>query len=128
MMAMVIFVGGTMGLLIRFIILPHLTQEMENRGAAVVRRLVESTRTFILTRDIDALTISLFDEKQLEKSIAYIVVGDHEDRLLTHTFVGQVPDIDPRGLPGCRRSDQAWSRCRRSWIAGGGQRYCCAGA
>ncbi len=96
MMAMVIFVGGTMGLLIRFIILPHLTQEMENRGAAVVRRLVESTRTFILTRDIDALTISLFDEKQLEKSIAYIVVGDHEDRLLTHTFVGQVPDIDPR--------------------------------
>ncbi len=96
MMAMVVFVGGTMGLLIRFIILPHLTLEMENRGEAVVRRLVESTRTFILSRDITGLTASLFDEKQLEKSIAYIVVGDDEDRLLAHTFVGQVPDIDAR--------------------------------
>ena len=96
MMAMVIFVGGTMGLLIRFIILPHLVQEMESRGEAVVRRLVASTRIFILTRDVNALTVSLFDEKQLEKSIAYIVVGDHEDRLLAHTFVGQVPEIDAR--------------------------------
>jgi PAS domain S-box-containing protein len=96
MMAMVIFVGGTMGLLIRFIILPHLALEMENRGEAVVRRLVESTRTFILSREIDSLTVSLFDEKRLEQSIAYILVGDHEDRLLAHTFVGLVPDIDPQ--------------------------------
>jgi PAS domain S-box-containing protein len=95
MMSMVVFVSGTMGLLIRFIILPHLTHEMESHAIGVANRLAESTRTFILTRDRIGLTASLFEEKRLQKNIAYILVTDDENRVLAHTFVGTVPDLDP---------------------------------
>ena len=94
MVSMVIFIGGTMGLLIRFIIFPYLTHEMEGRGVSVARRLAESTRTLILTRDTVSLTALLFDEKRLEKNIAYIVVTDRDGRLLAHTLVG----VDPAEL------------------------------
>jgi sensor histidine kinase regulating citrate/malate metabolism len=88
MMSLVVFVGGSMGLLIRVIIFPYLIREMEHRGINVAQHLAESTRTFILTRDRASLTVSLFDEKQLEKNIAYIVVTDNEGQLLAHTLVG----------------------------------------
>jgi PAS domain S-box-containing protein len=94
MMSMVIFVGSTMGLLIRFVIFPHLTHEMERRGISVAERLSESTRTFILNRDRTGLTASLFEEKHLEKNIAYILVTDHENQLLAHTLVGRPPASD----------------------------------
>src|SRR5512147_629659 len=81
MMSLVVFVGGSMGLLIRVIIFPYLIREMEHRGVNVARHLAESTRTFILTRDRASLTVSLFDEKQLEKNIAYIVVTDSQGQL-----------------------------------------------
>jgi PAS domain S-box-containing protein len=88
MMSLVVFVGGSMGLLIRVVIFPYLIREMEHRGINVARHLAESTRTFILTRDRALLTVSLFDEKQLEKNIAYIVVTDSDGQLLAHTLVG----------------------------------------
>lgn len=91
MMSMVVFMGGAMGLLIRLVIFPHLTHEMENRGTTVARRLAESARTFILTRDRVSLTALLFEEKHLEQNIAYIVVSDTEDHPLAHTFVGVTP-------------------------------------
>jgi PAS domain S-box-containing protein len=91
MVSMVIFVGGTMGLLIRFIIFPYLIREMEGRGVSVARRLAESSRTFILTRDTVSLTALLFDEKRLEGNIAYILVSDPDGLLLAHTLVG----VDP---------------------------------
>jgi PAS domain S-box-containing protein len=98
MMSMVIFVGGTMGFLIRFIILPHLVQEMEGRRESVARRLAQSTRSFILNRQTTLLTASLFEEMHLEKSIAYIVVADDQNRVMAHTFVGHVPQADMEGL------------------------------
>ena len=99
MMSMVIFVGGTMGFLIRFIILPHLVHEMEGRGKSVANRLAQSTRGFILNRETTLLTASLFEEMHLEKSIAYIAVADDQNRLMAHTFVGHVPQTDMEG-PG----------------------------
>jgi PAS domain S-box-containing protein len=96
MMSLVVFVGGSMGLLIRAIIFPYLIREMEHRGINVAQHLAESTRTFILMRDRASLTVSLFDEKLLEKNIVYIVVTDSEGRLLAHTLVGSAyADIVP---------------------------------
>jgi len=94
MVSMVIFIGGTMGLLIRLIIFPYLTHEMEGRGVSVARRLAESTRALILTRDTVSLTALLFDEKRLERNIAYIMVIDRDGQLLAHTLVG----VDPAEL------------------------------
>lgn len=88
MMAMVIFMGGVMGLLIRFIIFPYLTREMEARGMSVAHRLAENARTHMLTRDTVRLTGLLFDEKYREENIAYIMVTDVNDQVLAHTFVG----------------------------------------
>jgi PAS domain S-box-containing protein len=99
MMSMVIFVAGTMGFLIRFIILPHLIREMESHAESAAARLSQNTRSFILNRDTTHLTAALFDEKHLEKSIAHIIVTDDEHRLLSHTFVGDVPEssVEDRG-------------------------------
>ncbi|MGE5311767.1 MAG: ATP-binding protein [Nitrospirota bacterium] len=88
MMAMVIFMGGVMGLLIRFIIFPYLTREMEARGMSVAHRLAENARTYMVTRDTVRLTGLLFDEKYREENIAYIMATDVNDQVLAHTFVG----------------------------------------
>ena len=94
-MAMVLFMGGTMGLLIRFIIFPYLEREMKTRGYLVGLKLAENAKSFILVRDKVGLTALLFDEKRLEPSIAYIIVTDGESRLLAHTFLGTIPKADP---------------------------------
>jgi histidine kinase len=94
LISIVILMGGMMGLLIRFVIFPHLTREMESRGISVAHRLAESARTFILTRDTVRLTTLLFDEKRYEKNIAYILVTDEDNRVLAHTFVGSLPGSD----------------------------------
>jgi PAS domain S-box-containing protein len=90
-MAMVLFMGGTMGLLIRLVIFPYLDREIEARGYLSARKLAENIRSLILVRDKANLTAMLFAEKQMEPSIAYIVVTDAENRLLAHTFLGTVP-------------------------------------
>lgn len=92
MMAMILFMGGAMGLLIRFVIFPYLTREMETRGINVARRLAESSRTYMLTRDTVRLTGLLFEEKYLEDNIAYILIRDENQRVLAHTFVGFKPE------------------------------------
>ncbi|MCE5242019.1 MAG: ATP-binding protein [Syntrophobacteraceae bacterium] len=93
-MSMVVFMGGTMGLLVRFIIFPHLVHELEGRGTAIAHRLAESARAHILTRDRVALVALIFDEKYLEQNIAYIVITDPQDRMLAHTFVGTSPGAE----------------------------------
>jgi histidine kinase len=104
MMSMVIFVAGTMGFLIRFIILPHLIREMQSHAESAADRLSQNTRSFILNRDSTHLTAALFAEKHLEKSIAYIIVTDDEQRLLSHTFVGNIPEAGVEGRKGSASS------------------------
>jgi len=94
-MAMVLFMGGTMGLLIRFIIFPYLEREMKTRGHLAALKLAENAKSFVLVRDKVSLTALIFDEKHLEPSIAYIIVTDDENRLLAHTFLGTLPKNDP---------------------------------
>jgi len=94
-MAMVLFMGGTMGLLIRLIIFPYLEREMKTRGHVAALKLAENAKSFILVRDKVNLTALIFDEKHMEPSIAYIVVTDDENRLLAHTFLGTIPRTDP---------------------------------
>lgn len=94
-MAMVLFMGGTMGLLIRLIIFPYLEREMKTRGHLAALKLGENAKSFVLVRDKVSLTALIFDEKHLEPSIAYIIVTDGQDRLLAHTFLGTIPDADP---------------------------------
>jgi PAS domain S-box-containing protein len=94
-MAMVLFMGGSMGLLIRFIIFPYLEREMKTRGHLVALKLAENAKSFVLVRDKVSLTALIFDEKHLEPSISYIIVTDDENRLLAHTFLGSIPENDP---------------------------------
>jgi PAS domain S-box-containing protein len=93
MMAVVIFMGGAMGLLIRSIIFPFLVREMEGGCLNAARRVAESARTAILVRDIASIAALLFDEKHHEKSIAYILVTDREGKILAHTFLVNHPEI-----------------------------------
>jgi PAS domain S-box-containing protein len=94
-MALVLLVGGMMGLLIRFIVFPYLISEMESRGLAVGNRLSETARASILVGDRVHLTALSFDEKQLEKMIAYIIIEDMEKRPLAHTFLDREPPAAP---------------------------------
>ncbi len=98
-MALVLLVGGMMGLLIRFIIFPYLISEMESRGLAAGHRLSESARAAILVHDRVQLTALCFDEKRLEKTIAYIIIEDAGNRPLAHTFL----DREPPGGPAVTR-------------------------
>jgi len=94
-LAMVIFIGGTMGLLIRIVVFPYLLREIEFRGQSAALRLAEHTRASILQRDRVRLTAVIFEEKQIDKSISYIVVTDENGAVLAHTFLDAAP---PEGV------------------------------
>ncbi|MGA2404125.1 MAG: ATP-binding protein [Syntrophobacteraceae bacterium] len=71
-LAMVILIGGTMGLIIRIVVFPYLAREIELRGQNAAHRLAENARAFILQRDRVRLTAIIFEEKTIDKNISYI--------------------------------------------------------
>jgi PAS domain S-box-containing protein len=83
-LAMVTFIGGTVGILIRIVIFPYLVNE-SGRNAA--ERLVEAARTSILQRDSIRLTAILFEAKAIDKSIANVAITDETGAVLAHTFL-----------------------------------------
>ncbi len=110
-LSIVIFIGGVVGLLIRSVIFPYLIREMTARGTTMAHRLAENSRKFILTRDKIHLTSSLFDEKRLEKNVAYIIVivTDESDKILAHTLI----DIQPSISSGLGFVGKSWARSRK---------------
>jgi len=90
-LAMVIFIGGSMGLLIRIAVFPYLAHEIELRGQNAARRLAENTRPSILQRDRVRLTAIIFEEKSIDKNISYVVVTDENGEVLAHTFLDIMP-------------------------------------
>ncbi len=90
-LAMVILIGGTMGLLIRIAVFPYLLREIELRGQNTAQRLAESARAPIFQRDRVRLTAIIFEEKQIDKNISYIVVSDEKGAVLAHTFMDAAP-------------------------------------
>ncbi|MGO8943914.1 MAG: ATP-binding protein [Syntrophobacteraceae bacterium] len=90
-LAMVIFIGGTMGLLIRTVVFPYLVREIDLRGQNAARRLAENARASILQRDRVRLTAIIFEEKSIDKNISHIVVTDENGKVLAHTFLDAVP-------------------------------------
>ena len=90
-LSMVIFIGGTMGVLVRIVVFPYVVKEVENRGRNTAQRLAENARGYILQRDRVHLTTVIFEERAIDKNIAYIVVTDEKEAILAHTFLGSVP-------------------------------------
>ncbi len=90
-LAMVILIGGTMGLLIRTVVFPYLVREIELRGQNAASRLAENARASILQRDRVRLTALIFEEKQIDKNISYIIVTDENGAVLAHTFLDGAP-------------------------------------
>jgi len=90
-LAMVIFIGGTMGLLIRLAVFPYLVREVELRGQYAAQRLAENARASILQQDRVRLTALIFEEKSIDKNISYIVVTDENGEVLAHTFLDALP-------------------------------------
>ncbi len=90
-LAMVVFIGGTMGLLIRTVVFPYLVREIDLRGQNTARRLAENARASILQRDRVRLTAIIFDEKSIDKNISHIIVTDENGKVLAHTFLDDVP-------------------------------------
>jgi len=88
---MVIFIGGTMGLLIRIVVFPYLVREIEFRGQNTAQRLAENARASILQRDRVRLTAIIFEEKSIDKNISYVVVTDENGEVLAHTFLDTMP-------------------------------------
>ncbi len=90
-LAMVIFIGGTMGLLIRTAVFPYLVREVELRGENAARRLAENARASILQQDRIRLTALIFEEKSIDRNISYIVVTGENGQVLAHTFLDAPP-------------------------------------
>jgi PAS domain S-box-containing protein len=90
-LAMVIFIGGAVGLLIRTAVFPYLVREIDLRGQNTARRLAENARASILQRDRVRLTAIIFEEKSIDKNISYIIVTDENGKVLAHTFLDAAP-------------------------------------
>ncbi|MDY0350589.1 MAG: PAS domain S-box protein [Desulfobulbaceae bacterium] len=90
----VVLLGIAVVSVVRWVLLPSLTSELQRRGVAVAQSIAAQSRGYILIRDEPMLTSLIFEEKQLEERrrfISYILVLDTEQTVLAHTFIGEFP-------------------------------------
>jgi PAS domain S-box-containing protein len=90
----VVLLGMAVAIVVRWVLLPSLTSELQARGTAIAHSIAGLSRGYILTRDKPMLSSLIFDEKQLEQRkrfVSYIFILDKDQKILAHTFIGEFP-------------------------------------
>lgn len=88
----VVLLGIAVVIVVRWVLLPSLTSELQRRGVAIAQSIAGQSRDYILVEDKPMLTSLIFDEKQLEERrllISYIFILDSSQEVLAHTFIGE---------------------------------------
>jgi histidine kinase len=83
------------GVATRLVLLPTLTEELKQRGLDIAQSLAHRSKGYILSEDKPNLVSLAFDTVQLGERrllIAYIVILDKRNNVLSHTFLNAFPE------------------------------------
>ncbi|MDJ0853641.1 MAG: ATP-binding protein [Desulfobacterales bacterium] len=90
----IVLISVLIALFTRWILISTLTGELKLRGLGIARSIAESSRSFLLTRDIPNLTSLIFDARLGERRllINYVYITDKQGEVVCHTFTRPFPE------------------------------------
>ncbi len=93
--AVIVLISLLIALFTRWILISSLTGELKLRGLGIAQSIAESSRTYLLTRDIPKLTSLIFDARLGERRflINYVYITDKQGEVVSHTFTRPFPDM-----------------------------------
>ncbi len=93
--AVIVLISLLIALFTRWILISSLTGELKLRGLGIAQSIAESSRTYLLTRDIPNLTSLIFDARLGERRflINYVYITDKQGDVVSHTFTRPFPDM-----------------------------------
>ncbi len=91
----IVLISVLIALFTRWILISTLTGELKLRGLGIARSIAESSRSFLLTRDIPHLTSLIFDARLGERRllINYVYITDKQGAVVCHTFTRPFPEM-----------------------------------
>ncbi len=91
----IVLISVLIALFTRWILISTLTGELKLRGLGIARSIAESSRSFLLTRDIPNLTSLIFDARLGERRllINYVYITDKQGAVVCHTFTRPFPEM-----------------------------------
>ena len=88
---MFFLIGMLSSLAYWLIFIPNLVEQIHQHGLRVAYSLVTRSRSYILSDNRPELTFRLFQKKIIEKDLSYLFITDSKNRILAHTFIGNIP-------------------------------------
>ncbi len=88
---LVVFLSAAIYLAVHFIVMPRLESEVVRRGYTIARAVSVQAGGLVVTYDRPHLVSLIFEKRQLEPSVAYLMVTDAAGRPLADTFVSEPP-------------------------------------
>lgn len=91
--AVILLISVLIALFTRWILISTLTSELEQRGLGIGYSVAESSRSYILTKDVPQLTSLVFDARlgARRELVGYLFVSDKQGQILAHTFTSDFP-------------------------------------
>ena len=91
----IVLISVLIALFTRWILISSLTGELELRGLGIAKSIAESSRSYLLTRDIPHLTSLVFDARLGERRLLvnYVFITDKQGAVVAHTFTRPFPEI-----------------------------------
>ena len=93
--AVIVLISVLIALFTRWILISTLTGELKLRGLGIAQSIAESSRSYLLTRDIPNLTSLIFDARLGERRllINYVYITDKQGAVVSHTFTRPFPEM-----------------------------------
>jgi len=91
--AVILLISLAIAVFTRWILISTLTSELKQRGLGISYSIADSSRGYILTKNIPQLTSLIFDARlgTRKELIIYVFILDKQDRILAHTFTSAFP-------------------------------------
>jgi len=91
--AVILLISVFIALFTRWVLISSLTSELKERGLGIGHSIAESSRGYILTKDIPQLISLIFDARLGVRKhlVDYVYITDKQDKILAHTFITDFP-------------------------------------
>ena len=91
--AVILLISVLIALFTRWVLISSLTSELKERGLGIGHSIAESSRGYILTKDIPKLISLIFDARLGVRKhlMGYVYITDKQGKILAHTFTTEFP-------------------------------------
>ena len=95
--AVILLISVLIAVFVRWVLITTLTSELKQRGLGIAYSIAESSRGFILTKNIPQLTSLVFNARlgARRELVGYVFISGKQGQVLAHTYISQFPaDLD----------------------------------